>query len=154
MSWDNEKKVAYSKKYYSENKERIKNRVLEYRAKNPEKRLAWQRKYRKNNPERIRENQQRYYYDNRDRVVELGYRGHLRRKFNLQDEEIDKIINQNSLGCAICGKSNFGKKLNVDHCHKTNRVRGLICWPCNIGIGKFNDDPKLLELAAKYLRSN
>jgi hypothetical protein len=39
----------------------------------------------------------------------------------------------------------------VDHCHRTHRIRGLLCSRCNTGIGKFNDDPGLLMRAAKYL---
>lgn len=51
--------------------------------------------------------------------------------------------------CTICGdKTN---KLVVDHCHTTNRVRGILCSECNLGLGKFKDDPQLLEFARIYL---
>ena len=41
---------------------------------------------------------------------------------------------------------------NVDHCHKTGLIRGLLCARCNKAIGWFGDDPALLEAAALYLR--
>lgn len=52
--------------------------------------------------------------------------------------------------CAICIKRVKGK-LFVDHDHKTNNIRGLLCSKCNFGVGLFNDDPKLLKSATNYL---
>ena len=56
--------------------------------------------------------------------------------------------------CPICKRaldSNFGRRVNVDHNHVTNDVRGLLCTRCNTGLGKFEDDPVLLERARNYL---
>lgn len=54
--------------------------------------------------------------------------------------------------CAICGTKDFGKKApNVDHCHATGVIRGLLCCSCNRGIGLLKDDPELLLKAAGYL---
>jgi len=39
----------------------------------------------------------------------------------------------------------------VDHNHKTNKVRGLLCQRCNMGIGQFRDDPNLMARAVEYL---
>lgn len=50
--------------------------------------------------------------------------------------------------CNICGKV---AKLAVDHDHKTNKFRGLLCDNCNMGLGHFKDDPMLLEFAQIYL---
>jgi hypothetical protein len=63
---------------------------------------------------------------------------------------------QNNL-CAICGNPQHQfhkgtrKRLYVDHDHKTNKVRGLLCNNCNAGVGRFKDEPDRLRSAADYL---
>jgi hypothetical protein len=52
--------------------------------------------------------------------------------------------------CAIC-KEEFISTPNVDHCHETKRVRGLLCSTCNRALGLFRDDPILLESAKDYV---
>lgn len=57
--------------------------------------------------------------------------------------------------CQICGGSGVKGRwssLVVDHCHDSDVVRGIICSPCNVGIGMFQDNPELLTKAAAYLR--
>ena len=55
--------------------------------------------------------------------------------------------NQNNI-CAIC---KVKKKLVVDHCHNSGKVRGLLCHKCNTGLGQFNDNKDLLKKAELYL---
>jgi hypothetical protein len=40
---------------------------------------------------------------------------------------------------------------NIDHCHKRNIVRGILCWPCNTAIGKFGEDVERIRKAADYV---
>ena len=40
----------------------------------------------------------------------------------------------------------------LDHCHFTNEFRGYICNNCNLALGRFNDDEKLLRKAIDYLK--
>lgn len=57
--------------------------------------------------------------------------------------------------CAICKQPSpiKNRRLAVDHDHKTDTVRGLLCQPCNVGLGCFFDDPLRLQAAMHYLQS-
>jgi len=62
--------------------------------------------------------------------------------------------------CAIChkpetvrrGLDNHVQALSVDHCHASGVNGELLCHACNTGLGRFADDPVLLEAAAAYVR--
>lgn len=70
-------------------------------------------------------------------------------------EEYDALRVKQNFRCAIClrHESEFKRRLAVDHDHETKQNRGLLCANCNPGLGKFKEDPSLLERAASYLRS-
>ncbi len=57
--------------------------------------------------------------------------------------------------CAICGTDRPDKKpgrsFHIDHCHSSKEIRGLLCGNCNLGLGHFQDDVKLLQSAISYL---
>lgn len=74
----------------------------------------------------------------------------LRKSFGITLEEYRALPQV----CGICGRGQCqtGRNLSVDHDHTTGRVRELLCGNCNHGLGKFNDDPKLLAAAIEYLR--
>lgn len=54
--------------------------------------------------------------------------------------------------CKICKKESYD--LVVDHCHSTNKVRGLLCQPCNKGLGMFEDNKDYLKEAIDYLNND
>lgn len=64
--------------------------------------------------------------------------------FGLEPEAYDAMPKV----CVICGST---QSLCVDHSHRTGRVRGILCAPCNRGLGQFRDDPTLILRAADYL---
>lgn len=81
------------------------------------------------------------------------YRSEIRRgiyKSMISNDKLKYLI-ESIKECVICGSK---EKLVVDHCHKTNIIRGMLCNHCNRGLGHFRDDPKLLEFAKIYLLSN
>ena len=81
----------------------------------------------------------------------LASRKHALSKYGLSLEDYDILLKEQNYTCVICNCKNKKDKLSVDHCHRTNKVRGLLCNRCNWAIGKLNDDPELLRKAADYL---
>lgn len=79
--------------------------------------------------------------------------GKLQAAFGINIEEYNALLASQNGGCAICGKSpeHNKKRLAVDHCHSSNKVRGLLCSPCNQAIGLFRDSAELLQSAILYL---
>ena len=86
------------------------------------------------------------------REYERNY--HLQRRYGISSEQYDEMLKRQDHKCKICGSENpkgNGNRFAVDHCHSSNRVRGLLCQECNQGLGKFNDDISLLSRAITYL---
>ena len=67
--------------------------------------------------------------------------------------EYDLLFAKQKGRCAICGRSQEGLRLAVDHSHQTGERRGLLCRACNLGLGNFRDDPSALRSAIRYLSS-
>lgn len=75
-------------------------------------------------------------------------------RYGMSLDEYTSMLNGQGERCAICRSDSPGGKAkvwSVDHCHGSNRVRGLLCGPCNRGLGQFRDDPDRLRAAAEYL---
>jgi len=72
------------------------------------------------------------------------------RKYHTTPDIIDNVLKR--VVCDICGSQpKESKRHSIDHCHITGVIRGLLCDDCNIGLGKFKDNPTLLEKAKEYL---
>lgn len=109
---------------------------------------AQRRTYQKNKS-KIRLHSKKYRENNKDKIKERK----LKFFFGITLEEYEKINNSQNKACAICGFiCSVGNYLAVDHCHRTGAIRGLLCNQCNLGIGNFKDDKKLLENAISYLK--
>ena len=96
----------------------------------------YQRMYRKRRPEVGREAQRRW---------------RMKSIYGTTVEDYDAMFEQQGGVCGICHHPQESKKLAVDHCHETGKVRGLLCENCNTGLGKFKDDPALLDAAKEWL---
>lgn len=74
--------------------------------------------------------------------------------YDITMEEFEARLASQGGVCAICRTDTWtGKGPHVDHNHETGAVRGILCHKCNLGLGKFNDDPELLRAAATYLEA-
>lgn len=164
---------AYYAKYNANRREKAKLRTAEWRESNPgrnaesaklwrqknaEKAKVKQREYREKNREIIRKKQKEW----RDRTgynrseKRIAYtRDQQLRTHGLTRQDYEELLAKQGGCCAICGNSEPGVKsaarLYVDHCHQTDRVRGLLCGLCNAMLGYARDKPNILRMGAIYL---
>jgi len=73
------------------------------------------------------------------------------KKYGIDFKQYNSMVASQCGVCAICGVEPNGRPLVVDHCHDTDKVRGLLCDACNIGIGCLRDDLDILASASSYL---
>ena len=110
----------------------------------------WQNKYESKSPE-----SKEYWREYRHKIRE---RKNIE-KFNISEETYNTMSKSQNDKCLICKKSestidNRRKKvrrLSIDHCHTTNKIRGLLCGRCNMGIGLLDHSISILKNAINYL---
>ena len=79
-----------------------------------------------------------------------GVYKNLQRKYGISTKERNRMLRAQGYRCAGCRKKKQGH-WNVDHCHRTERVRGVLCRPCNLALGFARDVPSTLRRLADYL---
>lgn len=135
--------------------------LIDYSAKNKERLNKIRRARYHNDPER-RVAKYNALYIRKERAIPARRRqmmgNHIRRKYKLSLEDYDKLLKQQENKCAIC-KETFPESFQmwnrpcVDHCHRTNKVRGILCRKCNISL-HYMEDFKFWVAAKEYLRVN
>lgn len=73
------------------------------------------------------------------------------RSYGISVEEYEAMLDDQGGGCYICGGSPSNRALDIDHDHRTGKVRGLLCSNHNRALGLLGDDPDLLLAAHQYL---
>lgn len=97
----------------------------------------------------IKEEEQLKKYKAKERMLKYRY--------SLTIDSYHSMYEEQNKSCKICLKEyELGgwKGLYVDHCHRTGKVRGLLCPKCNTMIGVLNEDIELLRSMAKYIEDN
>ena len=93
-------------------------------------------KYRKKYPKKFKEAKRKYI---------------LKKQFGITIEDYNLMLKKQNGVCGICDKKPIKKRLAVDHCHNTGKIRGLLCDSCNRGIGQLGDTIEMLKKAVIYL---
>lgn len=93
----------------------------------------------------------RRYKDNhevREKMKAAANASRMMKSYGLTVEESEALKSSSGGLCEICGVE---EKLHIDHCHTNGNVRGMLCGPCNRGLGLFKDNITSLKNAIKYL---
>ena len=87
---------------------------------------------------------------------EVRRKHELNRKYENGYNNYTILFEKQHGNCAICQSPENGryKSLSVDHCHKTGKIRGLLCNNCNRAIGLLQDSPEIVESALEYLEKH
>lgn len=132
-----------------------------------EKRKITHKKWLEKNKEKLKAKRKKHYEDNKEiylqRVREWVAKNPNARKNNrlkatygITLEQYNLMFDEQNGCCRCCGKhqSELDKPLCVDHDHKSEKVRGLLCTVCNLAIGYTNDNIQILSNMIDYLKSN
>jgi hypothetical protein len=106
--------------------------------------------YRRKNLAKIAEKQRERYAKNTERYKDYDRKA----RYGLAAGEFAKLLELQKGRCLICKTDTPGGKGNsfvVDHCHSSEKVRGLLCCSCNMGLGQFKHNVELLQSAINYL---
>ena len=125
-----------SRKYYEENGKTVRERVYAYQKANPEVQARARAKRKANGKRRLAD---------------------VRQNYGVSPEQYAEMLERAGGVCEICGRvpSEVSKKGPcIDHCHDSSKVRGILCAPCNMGIGHLRDDPEVLRKAIEYLETH
>lgn len=97
------------------------------------------KEYRKNNP---------------DKYKKMEFTRKLFRKFKITEEVYYNMYKEQNYGCKVCKakKSLSGRNLAVDHCHKTGKIRALLCNECNTSLGLLKEDINIIMALAEYIK--
>lgn len=102
------------------------------------------------NKERALANAKRSTQANPERTL-AAKRKHQIARYGLTVEEFNSIAQAQQGVCAICCRPPKFPSLSIDHCHETNKFRGLLCEDCNHGLGHFRDNIEVMQAAIVYL---
>lgn len=113
--------IARNQRYIEANREAVRARAREWYAANPEKAREKQLKVRE-------------------------------RRYGIDRTTYFAMIEEQSNQCKLCSKQGTETKpLVIDHCHRTGKVRGLLCNECNQALGLLKDQIETLKNAIEYL---
>ena len=82
-------------------------------------------------------------------IYSMRYR--LKKEFGLTVEDYEQLHETQGGKCAVCGRPENGRRLDVDHCHTTGKIRGLLCNPCNQSLGLLGESPERIKGLLAYL---
>jgi hypothetical protein len=115
------------------------------------KSVAW----RHANPDRVREYNAKQRKKDPAKASEYALRGHYRRRFGITLEDRARLLEEQGGACRICKRTTPTRRgWCVDHDHKTNRIRSILCAPCNSLIGLAGESTVVLEQAIIYIEAH
>ena len=135
-----EEKKEYDRKRYQQTKEKQLAYSKMWRENNREKRKAYEERN-KEHRSKIRKE----YHDTKGKFTQAS------KRYNISIEKAKELYSKTH--CEICNDE-FELTPYIDHCHETDKVRGVLCMKCNSALGLFKDNIDILKKAIKYIKKH
>mgnify|MGYP001370249272 CR=1 FL=1 len=150
--------ASYWKSYRERNKEKIAAYHRQYRVLNRERVLASHRKWYAENKDKARASAKRYKDAHKDdrrmnrKATDSDRFSYIRRTYGVKKEDFIRLYEAFNGRCGMCKKNLTIRSACVDHSHVTNKVRGLLCRNCNVGLGLIGDTVESAKNAVEHLQ--
>lgn len=119
------------------------------------------RAYRQRNKERIKtieyaRNKHKYATDPdyRKRKNAISAKSNFKKRYGITLEEKENMLEAQDYRCAICSTDTPQGDWQTDHCHRTGKVRGIVCISCNMFLGKVETNPIQLQQILRYIEEH
>lgn len=124
-----------------------------YRDSKKEERNKVIKQWRLNNKDKIELYRKNSYEKDMLRMKKWREKNRIFKLYGITNEQVLEMKTNQNGKCLICEKheSELKRGLCVDHCHSTNKIRGLLCHSCNQALGLFKDNTCFLKRALSYL---
>lgn len=121
--------------------------------KDPEVARIKTKEYRDKNREKIARRARERYAENPHNRRAHNLRSLMKQRYGITLEDKAELLAKQGNKCAICGTDtpNTPTGWHIDHCHETNKIRGILCQQCNNMLGNAKDSAETLRRAAVYL---
>ena len=111
------------------------------------------------NPSHTKEAWAEYMREWRRKNPDLARSNDLKKRFGITLDEWNRMLDEQQGVCKLCSqpetkldhRTKQPRRLAVDHCHKTGKVRALLCSDCNTAIGLLKEDVELMKKAIEYV---
>jgi len=157
MARDLVKYNLWHKEYYRKNKLKFQKIALDQYRKHKKERILAAKKWANEHPEARKTAYTKYHKSIKGRETRRKFQ---LSKFGITIKQYNEMLEEQQGLCLICKQPQtvvaYGKvkPLCVDHCHKTGKVRGLLCDECNTSLGKLKENTTTLRNMIEYLERN
>lgn len=149
--WTQETRNQYTKEWRKRNPNKVKEHCKLWRNRHKTQDKKRKQEWYLKNKERVRCQGKIWNQNNKSKIQHR----YLQKTYGITLSQYEDTFQRQNGCCAICHRpqSSLKKKLGVDHNHITGKVRGLLCYECNYGLGYFKDNADILIQGAKYINS-
>lgn len=155
------RRAERARRYYQQNRERLLARQKERDASRREERAEYARAYRermkREDPEELRARRRAKYAARREEALERQRWINRRGRTGITKQQFERLWAAQGGRCPACSDEltdGGAAGAHVDHCHKSGKIRGILCAPCNKALGAAREDVERLRGLAAFLEAH